>query len=64
MQWRTACASAGIQRFPLLLQLLRVVYLQTSNKGHDSLTGLIFDIGGHERASLQEAAAAAMTPPS
>ena len=60
-EWRTGLRERGIRRFPLSsLQLLRVVYTQTSNKGHVTHWGqLIFDIGGHERAFARQEAAAA-----
>ncbi len=60
-EWRTGLRERSVRRFPLsALQLVRVVYTQTSNKGHVSRWGqLILDIGGSEKAFPRQEAAAA-----
>lgn len=60
-EWRTGLRERSVRRFPLSsLQLVRVVYTQTSNKGHVTHWGqLILDIGGREKALARQEVAAA-----
>lgn len=60
-EWRTGLRERSVRRFPLsALRLSRVVYSQTSNKGHVTHWGqLILDIGGRERAMPRQEVAAA-----